>query len=66
MKNRALFGFLLCLVCPEAPAQTVQFQTNFGNISVALQPDSAPVTVENFLKYVNRGVFNNSFFRRPE
>jgi uncharacterized protein (TIGR03437 family) len=70
MKNRVLLvpGFLLLLgaslVCPAARAQTVRFQTNFGAINVTLLPESAPGTVDNFLKYVNRGSFTNSFFHR--
>jgi uncharacterized protein (TIGR03437 family) len=52
------------LFCRTAPAQTVRFQTNLGNIDVELLPDSAPLTVENFLKYVNRGAYRNTFFHR--
>ncbi len=65
MKNLSLRAVLLgaALFCP-AIAQTVQFQTNFGNINVTLRPDVAPITVQNFLKYVNRGSFTNSFFHR--
>jgi uncharacterized protein (TIGR03437 family) len=50
--------------CHPAISQTVTFQTNLGNINVTLRPDVAPITVQNFLKYVNRGSFNNSFFHR--
>ena len=69
MKNR-VFRVLLpllslaALFCPGAFAQTVRFQTNLGDIDVTLLPDSAPATVANFLKYVNRGSYNNSFFHR--
>jgi len=52
------------LFCPGAVAQTVRFQTNLGDIDVTLLTDSAPATVENFLKYVNRGSFRNTFFHR--
>ena len=54
----------MLLFYPAASAQTVRFQTNLGNIDVALLPESAPATVENFLKYVNRGSYTNSFFHR--
>src|SRR2546426_11136479 len=70
MKNRVFLVpvFLLPLVaaffCHGAFAQTVRFQTNLGAIDVALLTDSAPATVANFLKYVNRGSFTNSFFHR--
>jgi len=70
MMNRAVpvLGLLLflsiTLFCPTALAQTVRFQTNLGDIDVTLLTDSAPATVANFLKYVNRGSFTNSFFHR--
>ena len=68
MMNRLVPVLLLLLsgtlFCPRALAQTVRFQTNFGDIDVTLLTDSAPATVANFLKYVNRGSFTNSFFHR--
>ncbi len=69
MKNRLTVPrFLLylaaALFCRSAVAQTVRFQTNLGDIDVTLLTDSAPATVENFLKYVNRGSFRNTFFHR--
>jgi uncharacterized protein (TIGR03437 family) len=69
MKNRVVRVLvtllpLAALFCPGAFAQTVRFQTNLGDIDVNLLPDSAPATVANFLKYVNRGSYNNSFFHR--
>lgn len=59
---RPLLGLLLFTAV--APAQTVRFQTNLGNIDVTLLPESAPLTVQNFLRYANRGSYNNSFFHR--
>jgi cyclophilin family peptidyl-prolyl cis-trans isomerase len=53
----------LALFLPAA-GQTVRFHTNLGDIDVNLLPDSAPLTVENFLKYTDRGSYNNSFFHR--
>src|SRR3989442_15561030 len=64
---RPVLGYLLplaALLCPSALAQTVRFQTNLGDIDVTLLTDSAPATVANFLKYLNRGSFSNSFFHR--
>ena len=67
MKRRYLsftaFAFA-ALLCRSAAAQTVRFQTNMGNIDVVLLPESAPLTVANFLNYVNRGAYDNSFFHR--
>ncbi len=42
----------------------VRFHTSLGDIDVTLLPDSAPKTVANFLKYVNRGSYTNSIFHR--
>ena len=42
----------------------VQFSTNLGTFNVEVLPAAAPVTVENFLGYVNRGDYTNSFFHR--
>jgi uncharacterized protein (TIGR03437 family) len=42
----------------------VRFRTSLGDIDVILLTNSAPRTVQNFLNYVNRGAYNNSFFHR--
>lgn len=46
----------------EAPK--VLFTTNMGDIEVELYPQKAPITVANFLKYVNSGFYNNTIFHR--
>ncbi len=45
-------------------AQIVRIETNLGVIDVELNPEEAPITVENFLNYVNRGDYNNSIIHR--
>ena len=42
----------------------VLFTTNMGDIEVELYPQKAPITVANFLKYVNSGFYNNTIFHR--
>jgi len=42
----------------------VKLHTNFGTITLELYADKAPVTVENFLNYVNSGFYNNTLFHR--
>ncbi|OGV46020.1 MAG: peptidylprolyl isomerase [Lentisphaerae bacterium GWF2_44_16] len=42
----------------------VTIKTSKGNIELELYADKAPVTVENFLKYVEDGFFNNTIFHR--
>lgn len=43
---------------------TVKMQTSKGDIVIELFPDKAPVTVENFLRYVNEGAYNGTIFHR--
>lgn len=42
----------------------VDIQTNQGTIKVELMPDKAPITVANFLGYVNTGFYDNTLFHR--
>ena len=42
----------------------VLFKTNMGNITVELFETEAPVTVKNFLSYVDSGFFNGTIFHR--
>lgn len=62
-------SILLCCALPSLFAQavtgtSVRFTTNLGTIDVLLLPGSAPKTVENFLKYMTKGAYNNSVFHR--
>lgn len=42
----------------------VLLSTNVGDIELELYPQKAPVSVENFLSYVNSGFYNNTIFHR--
>lgn len=42
----------------------VVIETSMGNITVELDPEKAPVTVENYLKYVDAGFFDGTVFHR--
>ncbi len=42
----------------------VKLHTSHGIITLELDAAKAPVTVENFLNYVNSGHFNNTIFHR--
>jgi cyclophilin family peptidyl-prolyl cis-trans isomerase len=46
------------------PQPAVQLALAQGTIEVELDPDRAPVTVNNFLDYVNSGFYNNTIFHR--
>ena len=42
----------------------VVLETNFGDIVIELFPDDAPITVDNFLNYVNAGFYDGLVFHR--
>lgn len=42
----------------------VKLHTNFGEITLELEAEKAPITVANFLQYVESGFFSNTIFHR--
>ncbi|MBI2792074.1 MAG: peptidyl-prolyl cis-trans isomerase [Gammaproteobacteria bacterium] len=44
--------------------QKIIFHTNMGPITIELDSEAAPKTVENFLEYVNQGFYENTIFHR--
>ena len=42
----------------------VKLHTNFGEITLELNADKAPITVANFLKYVDSGFYDGTIFHR--
>jgi|GEM_PF-197352 len=68
--RRSLMVFLLVLVqagagwSASADIAVVQLQTNYGDITLELYPDDAPVTVANFLGYVESGFYEGLIFHR--
>jgi peptidyl-prolyl cis-trans isomerase A (cyclophilin A) len=58
----------LVLAANPAPAQskldTVVFKTSLGDLTIALFNRAAPVTVKNFLAYVDSGFYNGTIFHR--
>lgn len=42
----------------------VEVSTNLGEFVIELWPEEAPITVENFLKYVDRGFYDGLLFHR--
>ncbi len=59
-----LIGFLIMTAEPALSEPTVIFSTTLGEITIELYPDKAPVTVENFLAYVDAGFFDKTIFHR--
>ena len=50
---------LLLISCNHDPRVTIK--TDLGDIVVELYPDKAPVTVENFLRYVDEDRYGDGF-----
>lgn len=46
------------------PNPQLQITTNYGSFTVRLFRDKAPITVENFLSYVEEGFYENTIFHR--
>ncbi|MBL7214831.1 MAG: peptidyl-prolyl cis-trans isomerase [Phycisphaerae bacterium] len=51
---------------PQMPSKNpvVKIVTTKGEIDIELYADKAPITVENFLGYVNSGFYNGTVFHR--
>lgn len=63
MKHLFLFMALIFFGL-AAPAQKVKISTKLGDIVVLLEPEKAPVTVENFINYIVGNFYKGgSFFR---
>ena len=58
----ALVAFLFLPLAGQATV--VRLQTALGAVDIALFDNEAPLTVANFLSYVNSGAYNNSFIQR--
>ena len=56
---------LLLLSTPLAMAETqVKMETNMGDITLALDAEKAPQTVENFVQYAKDGFYDGTIFHR--
>ena len=56
--------FILPLSLFSKDNPKVIVETNMGEIELELYPDKAPVSVENFLAYVNAGFYTGTIFHR--
>jgi peptidyl-prolyl cis-trans isomerase A (cyclophilin A) len=59
-----LVAVALVLASQQALATIVQIKTNVGDFEVNLFDDTTPVTVQNFLTYVNSGRYDNTTIHR--
>jgi peptidyl-prolyl cis-trans isomerase A (cyclophilin A) len=49
---------------PAAKNPVVLIETSLGNVKLELFPREAPISVKNFLDYVNSGFYNGTVFHR--
>jgi peptidyl-prolyl cis-trans isomerase A (cyclophilin A) len=75
MKSNIIFITLLVLSLPfltlhiaqaqsKADTTKVLFTTSLGNLTILLFEHEAPITVRNFLAYVDSGFYNGTIFHR--
>lgn len=66
--TRSVIFFLSLLFFSTATAAgglpRVLMQTSMGDMEIELYADRAPITVENFLRYVKDGFYNGTIFHR--
>ena len=55
---------LATLALEAGPRPKVKLNTTLGAIVLELEPEAAPKTVENFLKYVKKGQYSGTIFHR--
>lgn len=61
----SLAGILLSIsLTAEAANPRVKMETNKGAVIIELYPEQAPISVENFLAYVNDGFYDGTIFHR--
>ena len=65
MKKYTLFFIISLLAITSALAnEYVVIETNRGNITIELDREKAPMTVANFLTYVDKGHYSSTIFHR--
>jgi cyclophilin family peptidyl-prolyl cis-trans isomerase len=57
-------GALAPGVGAEAVPPTVVIETSMGNMTIELNDEKAPMTVENFLRYVENGFYDGTVFHK--
>src|ERR1700758_2761734 len=57
-------GLLVHTLALADPPPQVRVTTNMGEFVIELNPDRAPLTVANFLRYVKEGFYSNTLIHR--
>ena len=58
------YGAVVGVPVDEEKNPVVLIETSMGDIQVRIDPQKAPITVRNFLGYVNSGFYNGTIFHR--
>ena len=65
MKRLVLLFLLLCVaVAPALAKEVVVIETSKGEIKVELDDVKAPISLKNFLSYVDQGYYKETIFHR--
>lgn len=62
--SKLVAGAAIALSSLTAHATIVEFETSLGNFKVNLHDEKTPITVQNFLSYVNDGNYDNTIIHR--
>jgi cyclophilin family peptidyl-prolyl cis-trans isomerase len=60
----ALALLLAVRIVSADPPPKIRVLTDMGTIEIELYPDKAPITVKNFLEYVDSGFYDGTIFHR--
>lgn len=60
----AFVAFAMCVETAEAQNPIVIVKTNMGTIEIELYKSKAPISVNNFLSYVNEAFYDSTVFHR--
>jgi peptidyl-prolyl cis-trans isomerase A (cyclophilin A) len=63
----SILGMLMILATTTQAEKTIPkviMKTSMGDITIELYPDKAPITVNNFLSYVNEKFYDGTIFHR--
>jgi cyclophilin family peptidyl-prolyl cis-trans isomerase len=65
-RNVLVIGLVIVAGCStvDTSAKKVKLETTMGDIVIELNEEAAPITVANFVRYVNEGFYHGTIFHR--
>src|SRR5690242_21957919 len=64
LRTLCFLNLLAVTFLPAHAGTLVQFRTTFGDIEVELYNQDKPATVQNFIRYIQSGRYENEFSHR--